>query len=231
MSDEIPKNLTPPLQNPPGAVVTTIGESLPFYQFVTIRRGDELNLEIWSCIPAIQSPPLSDETYVENVIQTYAVQIPYTEVIDGKTLTKFRIDHRTRTVPVTKYLPKTNTPKEELVEETYSVSVPYTEHLENGVTVTRTRLESRTRLVDPNKVSDTLSAKTFLSAKTDSALEPLANVTFYNSAGNQIGADVVFDDSTSSVPAIQIAAAECITNYFAQILAPNAILFVVSRPV
>ena len=228
MKREIPESFVPPIQCVPGAnlsetIFSSVENSAPFYQFVTIRQAGDSNIEIWSSKPALSRPELSEDTYVENVVQTYSVQIPYTDQQDGKLITKFRTEHRNRTVAITKFLPKTDTPKEDLIEETYTVSVPYTEHLDSGTTMTRSRLESRTRLVDPNEVPHEVTTV------TDSTLEPLANVTFYDRDGKQIARDIELDEPDATVPAVQIASAGHITGYFSQLLSNDAVFFVVSR--
>ena len=116
MKREIPESFVPPIQCVPGAnlsetIFSSVENSAPFYQFVTIRQAGDSNIEIWSSKPALSRPELSEDTYVENVVQTYSVQIPYTDQQDGKLIIKFRTEHRNRTVAITKFLPKTDTPK------------------------------------------------------------------------------------------------------------------------
>lgn len=221
MPPKIPDDLVPPLQNPPGATLDAEGQQTAFYQFVTIQRTEDSQLKIWTSVPAYKSPALSGETYVEEVVQTYAVQVPYTELVDGKEFTKLRTEHRTRTVPITKYLPKSDTPKEDLIKETYTVSVPYTERLDGGASVTRRRLESRTRMVDPNEVRNELTTL------TDFVLEPLDNVVFYDLTGNRVNQNNIFEDCDSAIAAIQLADAEHIVDYFSHLLAVDAVCFVV----
>ena len=62
------------MQNAPGVFVTNPDGCAPFYRFVSIRLEADC-LEVWETLPTLESQEYEGETYVENVIQTYAVQV------------------------------------------------------------------------------------------------------------------------------------------------------------
>ena len=104
--------LTPPMQTIPGEALydTLAGEGIPRFRFAVASLTDDGQLKLTESIPVpkTREPILEDgETYTENVIQTYSVSVPYEEMVDGKTITKMRTEHRTRTVPIQRVKPKT----------------------------------------------------------------------------------------------------------------------------
>ena len=207
------------MQNPPGVFVTNPDGCAPFYRFVSIRLESNC-LEVWEALPTLESQEYEGETYVENVIQTYAVQVPYTTQSDGETVTKFRTEHRTRTVPVKKRRAGPTDNEASLIERSYTVSVPYSEMID-GVAVTRSRLETRTRMVAENEVP--LELVPMYQSKSYEQ----QNISLYDVSGKLVDFDLL-ENAGGLVPAIQIAGPSHIVPFFSEILKPSSLFLVIT---
>ena len=219
MSNTIPDAFKPPMQNAPGVFTTNADGCSPFYRFVSICNSQD-GIEVWESLPTMQAAEYDGETHIENVIQTYVVHIPYTTEIDGEPVTKYRTEHRTRTVPVRKRKQPDDTDKK-LVEHAYTVSIPYTE-IVDGIAVTRTRLETRTRLVPENEIP--INLVPFQQSKSYCHQD----VRFYDIDGKEISAAEVLGSLEPYTPVIQIADRDHIVPYFSQILKPTMLFMVVN---
>ena len=217
----LPDSSTPPMQNPPGVFSSNPDGCAPFYRFVSISKADA-GIEIWESLPILKSPDYDGETYIENVIQTYSVHVPYTTESDGETVTKFRTEHRTRTVPIKKKTRKASAglPGSSR-EHSFTVCVPYTEMID-GIPVTKSRLETRTRHVSEHETP--LGMKPLLQSKSYSR----NSVKFYDVDGRELDIDDVLAGLDGYVPVIQIADSDHIVLYFSRILLPETLLLVVS---
>jgi len=226
---DIPDSSRPPMQNAPGVVVSDSFGCVPFYRFVSICLSEDSvevieTLPTWgnSIRPAEENADSDTvETYVENVIQTYAISVPYTEQTGGETLTKFRTEHRTRTVPVTRRRKQSNDAEEKTEEHSYTVCVPYTEMID-GVPVVRSRLETRTRHVS----KDQLPSK--LHPLQQSQSYARNELSFYDVGGQQLDVDDVLESLDGHVPVIQIADPDHLVPYFSAILKPETRFLVVN---
>ena len=220
-NNTLPDSSTPPMQNPPGVFSFNPDGCAPFYRFVSISKTDA-GIEIWESLPILKSPDYDGDTYTENVIQTYSVHVPYTTESDGETVTKFRTEHRTRTVPIKRKTSKTSDglPGNSW-EHSFTVCVPYTEMID-GIPVTKSRLETRTRRVSENETP--LDMRPLLQSKPYNR----NSVKFYGIDGRELDIDDVLAGLDGYVPAIQIADAEHIAPYFSRILLPETLLLVVN---
>ena len=216
----IPCGLEPPIQNAPGVFASTPDGCSPFYRFVTIRKCDD-QIEVWEALPKLETTKFEGETYTENVIQTYAIQVPYTTQVDGQTITRFRTEHRTRTVPIQKRRVVSGDAEEAQVEHSYTVSVPYSE-LIDGVPVTRSRLETRTRMVS----SDEIPLQLVPSYQSISYRREY--VTLYNVEGEKLDLDDALGKLDQCLPVIQLADPDHIVPFFKMILKPSTLLMVVT---
>ena len=213
-NNNLPDKLAPPMQNAPGAFIFNPQGTSPFYRFVTVQHSGPDCVDIWSSVPYLQPVEVEGETYVENTIQTYGVQIPYTERIDGQLFTRFRTEHRTRTVPVTRFRKQLEESTDAHVEQTYTVSVPYTEFV-GGVSVTRSRLETRTRLASQNEIPHTLASKPESNTHKFNALR------FFDTRGVTLAADELLTNVGICFQAIQIAEVDHVVPYFEKLLNPE----------
>ena len=121
-TNNIPDGSKPPMQNDPG-VFTPYGTS-PFYKFVTVCVSGQ-GIQIWESLPVPEIAEHDEDTYVENTIESYSVNVPYTTQADGESKTEFRIQNRKRTVQILKRRQPQGT-EERLEEHTYTACVPYT---------------------------------------------------------------------------------------------------------
>ena len=118
-TNSIPDEAKPPMQNDMGVFPSTIYGRSPFYRFVTISVSDD-GVEMWESLPFLETAEFDGETCVENVTETYSVQVPNTTHTDGESVTKFSTQHRKRTVPITKRLPAEGS-EEQFVERVYGL--------------------------------------------------------------------------------------------------------------
>ncbi len=216
----IPCGLEPPIQNAPGVFASTPDGCSPFYRFVTIRKCDD-QIEVWEALPKLETTKFEGETYTENVIQTYAIQVPYTTQVDGQMITKLRTEHRTRTVPVQKRRVVSNDAEKAQVERSYTVSVPYSE-LIDGVPFTRTRLETRTRLVSSDEVPLQLVPS------YQSVSYRREYVTLYSIEGKKLDLDEALSKLDQCFPVIQLADPGHIVPFFKKILKASTLFVVVT---
>ena len=214
--------LTPPMQTIPGEALydTLMSDAIPRYRFGVAQIDNEGNVEIRESIPTKEAlPTITDgEMCTENVIQTYSVHVPYTTMTDGVAETKYRAEHRTRTVPIQRVRPK---PGEEDQWETksYTVSVPYTEQVGDTI-VRRARLETRTRLARIDEPPRKFVPKEMVSHRKIDDLE------CFTPAGVAQTADEIKNALRNSTPVILISHADYITDYFEAMMKPNTLLIV-----
>lgn len=213
----------PPIQIDPSRMhaITENPISIPQFCFAAVKLIGPDEIEILKSYPKRELVN-EGELYTELVTQTYMVQIPYTVVEDGKEVTKLRVDHRTRKVPVQRRRPKIDeaTGDQVLVEQSYTVSVPYTETC-NGQSITRCRLETRTRMIDPNQPPVRYSADVV------SDNYPLSEIGFYDVAGTAMNEEAIRERlANGATPIVLINSAEHITSYFGNLLRPDAMFIV-----
>ena len=235
------KPLVPPMQNDPGIHIfdPTNQRAVPYYRFATIQlsqeEDDKRSVVISTAIPEVDGrileTELADEddtdedTIVENVRQTYTVQIPYTDTVDRKEITKLRIESRSRMVPIKRKRPKASSESDhEPVQQAYTVSVPYTEQIEcadgSVMAVTRSRLETRTRWVDPNEVSVKFQPRILFNS------QDIDSVECYSMTGKRLTSAELLERLQTPRPALLLNSKQHIAPYFAQLLSPNAIIVV-----
>ena len=215
-TNNIPDGSKPPMQNDPG-VFTPYGTS-PFYKFVTVCVSGQ-GIQIWESLPVPEIAEHDEDTYVENTIESYSVNVPYITQADGESKTEFRIQNRKRTVPILKRRQPKGT-EVRLEEHTYSACVPYTEMID-GIPVPRSRLETRTRPASDNELPKSLAplqqSKSYVSS----------NLSFYDIHGNKL--EDVLESLEQYTPAIQIADADHIVPYFSRVLQPETLFLVVNQ--
>jgi hypothetical protein len=157
--------IEPPMQLEPGSLFGDPYIPVPQVCFAVAELTEcdetgEVRIRVWRAVPVVApSEHSSDgddkEIVVENVVQTYTILVPYTAKVDGQEVRKVREETRQRIVPIRrrKYPPPVSSGKPP-IEQTFTICVPYAEliPLRDGstMTVTRSRLETRTRLVDPD---------------------------------------------------------------------------------
>ena len=167
----------------------------------------------------------------EKVAQKYTVSIPYTEIVDGKPVTRLRSETRTRTVKVQKAIvvdedgeevdqAEIEKEKTQRHQETYIITVPYQEFVD-GKAVKKTRVESRIRTVDlpvgyKQKERLVLITKKYKSTK----------VTCYDIEGIEIPSEKLADRFSDRQPVILISDKSSIDSYFSHLLNPKAIFVV-----
>jgi len=214
--------LVPPMQTIPGEALydTLMSDSIPRYRFGVARIDEQGKVEICESIPTKEAlPTITDgESYTENVIQTYSVHVPYTAIVNGVSETKYRTEHRTRTVPIQRIGPKPGE-EDQWETKTFTVSVPYTENVGDTI-VRRARLETRTRLARIDE-----SPRKFVPKEVISHCE-IENLECYSTAGIAQTFDQIKDALQDSTPVILINHVDYITNYFEAMMRPNALLIV-----
>jgi len=228
-TDVIPKNMNhknnipdeskPPMQNDMGVFPASIYGRSPFYRFVTISVLDD-GIELLESLPFPESAEFDGETCVENVIETYSVQVPNTTHADGKSVTRFTTQHRKRTVQIKKRVPMEGS-EERFIEHSYTVCVPYSEMID-GVPIARSRLETRTRLVSENEIPRSLVP---LQQTKSIAFE---NLSFYNVDGQKLDANDVLNSLEQYIPVIHIADPNHVVPYFSKILKPETVFLVLN---
>ena len=232
----------PPMQNSPGIhqLSPYDGSSVRDIRFATLRldepnENERRTLTISTAVPQLQlnsnqkakaKADLQDdvEYEIENVVQTYSVHVPYDVIVDGKSETRMRKESRTRTVPVRRRR-NTDGSTEKLVKRSYTVSVPYTEQveLEDGtlMSVTRSRLETRTQFVDPDALPLTFVPNV---VSNSFALE---KVKCFSRSGDAISvAEVVERLSAGPQACLMINSTEQIVPFFERLLDRDAIILV-----
>ena len=188
-----------------------------------------------------KAAPKGMEAYTENVTQSYTVNVPYTEMVDGKPVLRTRTETRTRTVPVQRFrkvkgadkdddsdekdeaeekVAEAEAPKVEMKKVPYFVQVPYTENVD-GKAITKFRLVRRTRTVP---IMD--SIKTTSNALVTAFA--LQDVEGYSIDGEAIEAKELKKRLVEKVPVILINDAKDIVDnpYFKFILKSDAIFLV-----
>jgi hypothetical protein len=244
------KNLTPPMQNDPGIHIFDPDNryGVPYFRFATIELSENSlqadsdesqkpTLAISTAIPEMVGTVLDtslsdddtneDDMEIENVHQTYSVQIPYNETIDGKQITRVRTETRSRIVPIkrkkVKYDPSAD--GEPPIQQAYTISVPYTEQveLEDGttMTVTRSRLETRTRWVVPGERTVRFAPKVL----SNSVAIDLAQC--FDRSGLRLTPNELMERlKETSKPALIVNSADHIVPYFLELLGPEVIIVV-----
>ena len=248
-------DLAPPLQadiNSQQVQMSPDPSALPTFKFAMAKLNDDGEVEVATTsatqklIAAIggTKPDLSKGIpYTENVTQTYTVSVPYTEVVDGVSVTRTRAETRTRQVLVTRYRkrnaeeqaeydkkvkkekaadkvkPKIDYAKNEKVRSTYSINVPYTEMVD-GKAVTRMRVETRARTMQ------VLRGTTETMAKTEKKSYKMANVKCFSVDGTELDPAAAKKRLSENSPVILINGPKAIAPYFEAILKPNALFMV-----
>ena len=234
--------LQPPMQNDPGIHIfdPTNKRAVPFFRFGTIGLAPLVESEdndgknplilISTAVPKVEGRIVpheaveeGDDVELENVIQTYTVHVPYSVEVDGYTETRTRSETRTRTVPIKRLKPTANPETgKPPVQQAFTISVPYTEQiqLEDGTTmsVTRSRLETRTRWVHPNELPVKFLPKVLETTRD------LGMIQCFSKSGKPLTNDELLKKLTSSRPALLVNDSAHIAPYFAQLLSDNAII-------
>lgn len=223
MPDTNPKELQPPMQNEPGFFILDYANpsATPHYRFaVAAMKSDDI-VEVNISCPGPAPAKEGEEALVENVTQTYSVMVPYTELVDGKQLTKMRCETRVRTVPVRKVRPVSDVdnPDDQIVKETYAVHVPYTERTKDGI-IQRTRKETRTRTVRIHNFSiDFVPHFTSNSHSID-------DVQCFLPTGEPISSREAAERLTKPLPVLVVNSEVHICDYFGELLKPNCLIMV-----
>jgi len=220
------------MQMEPGVVFGSPYLAVPQFCFAIAELAEcaetgEIRIRISRAVPVVapseHSPDDDGELTVENVEQTYMVSIPYTEVIDGQKIQRVRTETRARIVPIRrrKYKPAVSSGKP-LVEQTYTACVPYTEQvpLADGstVTVTRSRLETRTHMVDPDAPQPRLIPQMIAN---DYNVE-LTKCCFPN--GEEISDADKLRLLSTPTPVLLVRGTDSITPYFSGLLKADSII-------
>ena len=216
--------LTPPMQmetlnNSP---IPMLAESfVPAFRFA-IAESDGKQITLVKSTPtAVNAEIAGAKTFVEMVTQTFEVGVPYTEEVDGKKVTKVRMEKRTREIPVTRVIAP-DVDKDDLVQvqQTYTVSIPFREMVD-GKPVTRVRHDQRTRTVLVNKNSKAEVVPDIVSDTYE-----LDDVKCFGIDGKSLTSDDVERRLAERKPVILINSEKQIEPYFEHLLQPE-IVFVV----
>jgi len=212
------------MQTIPGeALYDIVTEDLPRYRFAVAILQESGEVEIIESVP-VRKPftkiPSEGESWTENVVQTYAVQVPYTDIENGTPILKLRTEHRTRIVPINRIRPKKGE-ENKWEERTYTVSVPYTEKREDGGVVRRTRLETRTRFAHVDE------PKSYFGPKEISSTTPLAALKCFSSSGEQLKDSEIKEKLRFCLPVLLISSESFLDgDYFSKILHPDSMIIV-----
>lgn len=223
--------------------------ALPTFAFVVASLNDDGRIEIKRSVPEQERlvMPGNAQTvgvpYTENVVQTFTVMVPYTEVVDGKPVTRMRAEKRTRTVPVTRIRrvkPDAKKPQEPDKQKpddpdekqpdpdkpvVKQVSVPYTVKIPfmvtvDGKQVTKYREETRMRTVS------VVRGKTKTAAKVSTESYAVGKVKCYGVDGRPIDEAEIRKRLQEKTPVVLIKDPKAITPYFEVLLHPRAIFMV-----
>lgn len=247
-------DLDPPLQadtNSQQLEMSPDPKALPTFKFAMAKLNNNGEVEVATALaiqkliaPIAPSIDLSEGIpFTENVQQNYMVQVPYTEEVNGKKVTRMRTETRTRTVPVTrirkrtpeeqaKYEKKMEKEKEakkdepeieyakkETVTAIYSIQVPYTEMVD-GKTVTKSRSETRTRTVN------VMRGTTETTAKIKKTTYKLDSVKCFSVDGTELESSDIKERMAEKCPVILINSKKAIGPYFEAILKPETLFMV-----
>jgi hypothetical protein len=214
------------MQNPPGVFACSPDGCTPFFRFVSICRtendtdnGARIGIEVWESIPTLKPIDTGGDEYVENEIQTYALHMPCTTPSNGVAITKFSTYYKTRTVPIKK-VSNEHDGDEKSETRVYNVYVPYSE-IVDGIWVSRSRIERRSRLVSENEIPQTLEPL----QRSKSYVRECLN--FYDVDGRKLDVDDELESLDGYVPVIQIADPDHIAPYFSTILKPETRFLVI----
>ena len=179
----------------------------------------------------------------EKVPQTYTVQIPYIENIDGKQVKKFRAEQRTRIVTVTKFRQRTPAEEKEfqkkIAEQKKSTKAkPEVQPARRETVRVKQRIMiPQTKMIDgqahtvPVQV-ERLVAQSVLrgKSKTSSTVEATSldfdKARFFAASGEELGTDKVRERLQDRVPAVVTNAVPKDFEYFTLLLKPQAIIIV-----
>ena len=223
-------------------------KAIPTFQFAVASLGENGKVVVNTASVkqklVAKEPPTdpSVETYTENVLQNYTVQVPYTETVDGKNVTKVRTETRTRTVPVTRTrrvqlskekIAELEAEKEkakregredefsrtEMVEVSYTVNIPKTKTVDGrNVTVMVPTTQLRKMSV--------VRGKTKTERVDDSNAYDLGDVKCFTVDGSPIDSEALKERLVGKAPVILIRTKESISPYFGALLKPDAIFMV-----
>ena len=218
-TDNIPNEASPPMQNPPGVFACSPDGCTPFFNFVSICRTEQ-GIEVWEALPVLKPVENDGDSYVETEIQTYALHVPCQTQSNGVEITRFSTQYKTKTVPIKKLGGESKREDEKLETQSHTVYVPYSEMVD-GIPVSRSRLETRTRLVSENEIPQTLKPLT----RSKSYIRERLN--FYDVGGRRLDVDDTLRSLDGYVPVIQIADPDHLVPYFSKILKPGTRFLVV----
>lgn len=247
-------DLAPPLQadtNSQQVQISPDPSALPVFKFAMAKLTDgDVEVTTAFATQKLIAPISGGGTdlsqgipYTETVKQNYTVQVPYTEKVDGRLVTRTRSETRTRMVPVrrirkrteeeqaeyekkvgkekgkAKDKPKIEYAKRELVTTTYSVNVPYTENVD-GKPVTKSRTEMRTQTIP------VMRGKTETVTKTKTKSYKMDSVKCFSVDGTELDSAAVKKRLSENCPVILINSHQAITPYFEAVLKPETLFMV-----
>jgi len=201
---------------------------------VHLRKVAETGLPLFKQVPKLKKGQRF-KTVTENVEQGYTVTVPYTEVVDGKEIQRFRSEKRNRKVPMTKKIVVDEFGKEVDKSEiemkpmmkrhakTYSVKVPYTE-IVDGISVSKTRTEVRTYDI---KLPVGYKHKEVIIGNT--CTYKAASVTGFDVHGEAISEQEVVKRLADPQPVIIVSDRSSISPFFEHVLRPETMFFVLQQ--
>lgn len=222
--------------------------AIPTFKFAVAGIGEDGKVVIETAsgkqeLLAIKPPGESTvEIYTENVLQNYTVQVPHTEKVDGKNVTKMRTETRTRTVPVRRtrkikltdeQLAKIKAEREKaeregrkedyattvMVETTYTVNIPQVKTV-NGKRTTVVVPATRIRMVP------VVRGKTKTERVEASDSYAIDKLKCFSVDGTLIEEEKLKELLSDKSPVILIQSKESISPYFSALLKPDAIFVV-----
>jgi len=229
-------------------------DALPRFQFAVASISDD-KVEIITTAArqkmlAEAGAPKAPEGhvfYTENVTQNYTVSVPYTEMVDGKRISRVRTETKTRTVPLQRVRKmneeelaaaekkaaeekKEGKVKEKIpvatphaVEVPYFVTVPYTETNSEGEAVTKTRQVKRMRTVQ------VLRGKTETTSENSNSTYALDKIQCFNASGEAVDVEALKSNAEERRPVILIQSKDHIDPYFELILKPETLFVVIKK--
>ena len=241
-------DLEPPMQSETETdkiLMAADPNAIPTFTFAVARIDEDGKVQIVRSIPNQQAlpPAAPDESagipYTENVTQNYTVAVPYTENVNGKVVTRTRMETRTRTVPVTRIRPrnaeeqaeyekriakepkKPAAPKRETktIQVPYDVQVPHAEVVDGRNTTVMKRIR---RMRTVNVVRGETETK-------EEELKegiPLAEIKCYSVVGKELDQAEIKNRLAENAGVILIKDPKSITPFFETILKPETIFLV-----
>ena len=217
--------------------------AIPTFAFVVASLNDDGKIKITRSFPK-QEPLAVTATangipYTEVVTQNFTVQVPYTEQVGDKRITRMRTETRTRKVPITRIRKRTPEEQKEFDEKMakgnpgdvkpvvkqvsipYVVQVPVTVEVD-GKPVTTLRSEKRMRTVQVTR------GKAKTTAQVVSDTYTMAELKCFGVDGSPLDEAEVKKRLEEKAAVILIKDSKAITPYFESLLKPGT-MFMIPR--